>query len=435
MADHLEVTPSGAGGSRRDFLKLSSVVLGALALAACDDDLVAAPPVTREPGIPVVPTDDMHPETELPGPLAVTAGGEWLSYVGPESIYFWPAGGGARRGPRFIMTASRIGLSGGYGLQLDRPYGDETPLEVIYSVDGVRAWETGLDLGEDASGQGRGPDFVLAYDNADPPGDRFRMAPGGYTLHSPLAGSPYTSRRFNIVGGNAEIDQASVVLYLQSGSAGNPGVADWLIRGQGRHPDTGEWGREIFGVRVDGGIVGKAISLAVEGERDLVTLSKSSPYDGAWIRFADGRDEWRVGTVADPDGLVVTHGEEARLAVGADGALYADRGLFAFSPLPPHPRERMTARAWCDWVTEEATRADRGRGGIPTRRDPDVLMRAEAEGRDPAEVAAEERTAHGRDISRLALGAGNWIVQVQEALERSADFDEFRARIAGRQIA
>lgn len=425
-----------AAPSRREFFKLSSLALGALALVACDDELVAAPKAAQ-PGIAVVPTDDMQPETTIQAPLAIRSdSGDWLSFVGPEAIYFWPDGGGGR-GPRFVLSTSRTGLSGGYGLQLDRPAGDGAPLEVIYSVDGVRTWETGLDFQEDASGLGIGPDFVLAYDNSDPPGDRFRMAPGGHTLHSPLAGTPSTAHRFHIVGGNAETDRAwSSVLYLQSGSVGNPGRAGWLVRGQARDPDTGEWGQEVFGVSVNGGITAKSSVLSVAGgnERDVLTLVAEGPGDRAWARFVSGESEWRAGVDGESRALAFRFGDHPRVVLGAEGRIYAEQGMVAFSPSPPLDPAAMTPRDWVDWAAEDAARPAKPYPGIPDTRHPDVLRRAAATGREASDIADEDARRYGRDVSKMATGVARWAVEVQDALERADSFEEFRARLARRRL-
>lgn len=412
--------------SRRGFLKASGAALGWLAIGCADGEIVAAPP--GQGGIPVVPPPNLPIETELDGPTAVRGeDGELLAWIGPGSIYLWPAGG-ARPGPRFVATTSNVGPSGGYGFQLDRPAGSGWPLNVIYSIDGDRTWEIGLDMGDDASGQGRGPDFVLAYDSSDPPGDRFRMAPGGYTLHSYGAGSPSTGHRFHIVGGGPEVDRAENVLYVQSGSADNPGGAETLIRGQGYHADDESWGREVFRVDVDGTIVGRAIVAEISGghDRDLVTLRAGDGDDRAWLRWTGPRGDWRIGL--DPAGgeLVVRCDAGQRFRFAADGRAWADAGWLTFSPAPPRPAAEMTARDWRDWALHEAAKPVKPYDGVPTEDHPRVVDEAARTGRPAAEIAAEEQTRYGKDIARVAIGTAHWADRVQEALARARTLDELR---------
>jgi hypothetical protein len=430
----LEPAESKSATSRRGFLKLSGTALGWLAIGCVDNEIVAAPPGNGADGIPVTPPHDLKIDTELAGATAVRADdGELLAYVGPGNIYLWP-GGGTRRGPRFIATTSHAGgKSGGYGFQMDRPANSGSPIATMFSIDGQRNWEIGLDMGDDASGQGKGPDLVLAYDNSDPSGDRLRMAPGGYTLHSPTAGTPSLLHRFHVVGGNAEVDNAQYVLYVQAGSRNNPGRAHTLIAGQGFHPEEREWGREVFWVTVDGRVVSQGFETGVSGDgaRDLVILRKARPASRGWLRWTDEANDWRMG-MAGPDAeLVLMHGEEQRFRFAPDGRAYADTGWLTFSPSPPRPADQMTAAAWCDWAVEEARKPVKPYAGIPTETHPFVVEQSERTGRSPAEIAAREQARYGKDVSRVAIGTARWADRVQDALDRATSFAEFR-RLLGR---
>lgn len=415
--------------SRRTFLKLSGATLGWLAIGCVDSEVIAAPPGAPSDTLPVVPGPDWPIDSELAGAAAVRSDdGELLAYFGRDNIYLWP-GGGTRPGPRFIATTSHLGgHSGGYGLQMDRPANSGTAIATMFSIDGRRNWEIGLDMGDDASGQGMGPDLVLAYDNSAPTGDRFRMAPGGYTLHSPSAGTPNLLHRFHVVGGDAQIDKAKYVLYVQSGSWNNPGHAHTLIAGQGFHPETREWGREVFWVRVDGTVVSQGFETGVsgDGERDLLILRKTSPEGRGWIRWTQGQEDWRMGLAGPTNELVLQHGSDERFRFTADGRAYADSGWLTFSPEPPRPAHEMTAADWCDWAMEDAAKPVKPYAGIPTADHALVRQEAERTGQDPAHVAAHEQARYGKDISRVAIGAACWAGRVQDALERADSYDEFR---------
>jgi hypothetical protein len=430
-----DCTSDAARPSRRSFMRLSGATLGWLAIGCADHEIVAAPPSGDWPpgeddewGGGVTPWPGMDIETKLAGPVAVSSrAGELLAYVGPDSIFLWPAGG-SRPGPRIVATASVVGMSGAYGLQIDRPRGSGTALSTIYSVDGERTWEIGLDMDDDASRQGRGPDFVLAYDNAHPTGDRFRMAPGGFTLHSPTAGTPSLLNRFHIVGGNAHVDRAQNVLYVQAGSHDDPGVAHSLIRGQGFHPDFQQWGREVFWVGVDGIVTAKGVVVDVTAnrERDLVVIRKEADTDRGWLCWNQGNTDWRMGITGPARDLVLRHGEDERFRFAPDGTAYADTGWVTFSPEPPAPPEAMSAGDWKEWAATEARKPVKPYDGIPTPDHPEVVERARQTGRDPEALSAEEHARYGKDMTRVAIGTARWADQVHEALAQARSFDEFR---------
>lgn len=423
---HSKIVPST---SRRGFLKLSGTALGWLAVGCVDTEVVAAPPGNGVGGIPVVPTDDFQIDTELAGRTAVRGSdGELLAYFGPTHIYLWP-GGGSRPGPRFIATTSHAGgHSGGYGFQMDRPANAGTAIATMFSIDGTRTWEIGLDMHDDASGQGLGPDLVLAYDNSPPTGDRFRMAPGGYTLHSPAAGTPNLLHRFHIVGGSSDLDRAKYVLYVQAGAAQDPGHAHTLIAGQGFHPDEQEWGREVFWVRVDGTVVSQGFetTLSGDGERDLIIIRKERGSGRAWLRWNQGTTDWRMGLVGADNDLSILHGDHERFRFDADGRAFADTGWHTFSPRPPRPASEMTASDWRDWTLEEAGKPVKPYDGIPTEDHPFVTRESTRSGRDPADVAADEQARYGKDIARVAMGTAGWVDRVHDALEEARSFAEFR---------
>jgi hypothetical protein len=419
---------SRSATSRRGFLKVSGTALGWLAIGCVDNEIVAAPPGNGSGGLPVTPPDDLTIDTELTGATAVRGGdGELLAYVGPGNIYLWP-GGGTRPGPRFIATTSHAGGSGGYGFQMDRPANSGSPIATMFSIDGQRNWEIGLDMGDDASGQAKGPDLVLAYDNSDPSGDRFRMAPGGYTIHSPTAGTPSLLNRFHVVGGNADVDNAQCVLYVQSGSWQNPGNAHTLIACQGFHPGEQQWGREVFWVRVDGTVVsqGYEARVAGDGERDLVILRKGRAASRGWLRWSDDNVDWRMGMAGTSNELVIQHGSAERFRFASDGRAYADTGWLTFSPQPPRPADQMTAAAWRDWAVEEARKPVKPYAGIPTEDHPFVVSESERTGRSPAAIAAREQARYGKDVSRVAIGTAHWADRVQDALDQATSFAEFR---------
>lgn len=147
------------------------------------------------------------------------------------------------------LDGRNVHASGGVGLYLHRPAASGLPLLYGFATGGDpgdEEWAIGLDILDDASGLGAA-DFVLAYQGRAgggvTSGDLFRMAPGGYTLHAPGAGTPNKSYRFHIVGGNAGSgDLADVLLYLQAGSSGNGREAETalIVNDEGIH--TVEWG-------------------------------------------------------------------------------------------------------------------------------------------------------------------------------------------------
>jgi hypothetical protein len=425
----MERASEGAPASRRAFLKLSGASLGWLAIGCSDNEVVAAPPGHDSTRVPVVPWAGMEIDTTLRGATAVRGpDGDLLAYVGRDHICLWP-GGGTRPGPRFIATTSHAGgHSGGYGFQMDRPANSGSPIATMFSIDGQRNWEIGLDMWDDASGQGKGPDLVLAYDNSHPTGDRFRMAPGGYTLHSPAAGTPNLLHRFHVVGGSEDLDQAKYVLYVQSGSWQNPGNAHTLIAGQGYHPEERQWGREVFWVRVDGTVVSQGFETGMSGagERDLVILRKARPQGRGWLRWNHGDTDWRMGLANAEDDLVIQHADQERFRFAADGRAYADEGWLTFSPQPPRPAHQMSVGDWRDWVVEEARKPVKPYSGIPTENHPVVTQESRRTGRPAAEIAAEDQARYGKDISRVAIGTACWVDRVQDALERAGSYAEFR---------
>ena len=410
--------PTGTSRTRREFLQLSGAALSALAIGCADDELVAGPILQDPPPIPVGPPDDLGDAQEVHAPTAFrAANGELLAYIGHDTIYFWPRGG-TRPALRVLLTTDRSSWSGGHGLQLDRPRGVRGALETIYSEDGARKWETGLDAEEDASGQGIGPDFVLAYDNAHPPGDRLRMAPGGYLRHGPIVGTPNLNHRLHIQGGRADggdNDRALNILYLQAGRREFPGAAQWLIRGEGYHPGAGSWGEIVYGVGVDGRVETTALHVT----------DRTSSRGPSWSFETTG-----ALSGPTPGGLAISRGDVPLFHLSQDGRGLSDRGWFTFSPAPPLPAERMTAADWCDWAFEDAAKDVKPYDGLPSASHPHVRERAARTGRDPADIAEEEQRRYGKDISRIAIGAARWVRAVQDALEDADTFEDFRRSIS-----
>jgi hypothetical protein len=127
--------------------------------------------------------------------------------------------------------------------------------------------------------------------------------------------------------------------------------------------------------------------------------------------------------------LNIRYGVIDRYFFQNDGRAFADLGWSTFSPTPPKAAAQMTPADWVVWAAEDARKPVKPYEGLPAVDHPEVQRLAQDRGKTAAEVVAEEEATYAKDVSKIAIGVANWAYLVQQALQESGTFAQFKQRL------